>query len=377
MKKATKMFDNLEKYLKINTKNKKTFTSPLQGTLNDFNSYLLVEKGYSKNTWESYQYDLNRLLKYMYFNNLSKFIEIEFSHIYMFLESLYKLGLSAISVKRVLEACRSFFKFLQIENIISTNVFRYIPTPKIEHKLPTVLTQEEVIQIIEQPDIKTSIGLRDRAILEFLYGSGMRVSELCDLRIDDIQLDDKMVRIFGKGSKERIVPITGLSIYFLTKYWKRNQIKETKYAFSTKSKNKMSRHLVWKMVKNYSKQSGVNKNVSPHTFRHSYAVHMMNNRADIRVIQDLLGHARISTTGLYLQLSVEELSKLFKEYHPRYTGKEINKHLCDENTLLTNIDVLKECRKIIRNGGIVSTAWMQRKYKISYKKALEIWEKLN
>ncbi len=295
--------------------------SPLLPALKDYSNYFSCERGYSKNGWEAYERDIKKFLNYMSANNLTSFDQIDQDNFTQFLKTLYHAGLEANSVRRTLAACKSFFRFLVREEIIRINTISSIEAPKIWQKQPDLLTTEEIVRVIEKPDVTIENGLRDRAILELLYGSGLRISELCNLKVIDFRFPEKMVRIAnGKGGKERHIPLTGISIKFLQKYWQRYLpgIEMQNYAFVAQGSQKsLNRITIWSAIKKYVKQCGITKNVYPHSFRHCFATHMLENDAEIRVIQELMGHSNIATTGGYLQTSMKKVKEDFEKYHSR------------------------------------------------------------
>jgi integrase/recombinase XerD len=226
------------------------------------------------------------------------------------------------SVNRFVSSLRTFFKFLNSENILNDNPMEFIDTPKFGRDLPSVLTVEEIDKIFSQADTDTSLGLRDRAVLETMYACGLRVSELITLEINDLYLSEGYIRVFGKGSKERIVPIGNSAIGYIERYLKEVRIKLK----NTKSENnlflnfrggKFSRMGVWDIVSKYCRKARIEKEIHPHTFRHSFATHLLEGGADIRAIQEMLGHSDISTTQIYTHIDKEYLIEVHKLFHPR------------------------------------------------------------
>ena len=213
-------------------------------------------------------------------------------------------------------AIKVFFRFLKREGIISQNITLLLATPKIWQLIPDVLSIEEMEQLLNQPDLSLVKGVRDRAILEVLYASGLRVSELCGLTIRDV--DDEYMRIRGKGGKERLVPIGRKAISAIDRYlhFRDGPLEET--LFVGKGGQPIDRVTVWKMIKSYAVQAGISKSISPHTFRHSFATHLLDNGADLRVIQELLGHSSITSTDRYTHISCSHLQQAFEEFHPRH-----------------------------------------------------------
>ena len=287
-------------------------------SLADFVCYLASEKGLARNSIEAYERDVAVFLNDLRHCGVEDFNCVEQRHIVEFLSMLKAKEYAATSISRALIAIKVFFRFLKREGVIISNVALYMDSPKLWQLIPEVLMSDEVERLLVQPAVETALGARDRAILEVLYGCGLRVSEVCHLGIYDV--DDTFVRVFGKGSKERLVPIGKRAIeaidHYLLHY--RGKVEDEKDAlFVGKSGRPIDRQLVWKMIKKYCKQAGIRKNVSPHTLRHSFATHLLDNGAELRVIQEMLGHASISSTDRYTHVSNKRLREAFHSYHPR------------------------------------------------------------
>lgn len=287
--------------------------------LNDFLIYLASEKGLSSNTIEAYKRDIVAFAKF-----LKKKADLSFTNttevqIVEFLGLLKKRGYATSSAARNLIALKVFFKFLKREGVIQNNAAHYLETPKLWQLIPEILTVAEVERLLLQPDENDPFGARDRAILEILYSSGLRVSELCSLKIHSI--DETFVRIKGKGSKERVVPIGRKALqaldFYLIHYRDQLGSPNQETLFLNKKGNPINRTAVWKMIKEYGRQAGIVKNISPHTLRHSFATHLLEHGADLRVIQEMLGHANISSTDRYTHISYLKLKKSFHSFHPR------------------------------------------------------------
>ena len=299
------------------------YQSPFLPELIDFGNYLLHERGLSENTWNAYQREIKCLLNFMTENQLTSFDQVNYDNFKDFLSTLYAKGLDANSVRRQIAACKTFFRFLAREEIIKANPIKYFETPKTWQKQPDLLTEEEITHLIEKPNIGTKKGLRDRAIFELLYACGLRITELCNLKVIDFRFPEMMVRIArGKGGKERIVSLTKMSVYFLQLYWEKYRpgIDLQSYAFISHRLGleiPLNRGTVWLIIKKYAKLCGITKNVSPHSFRHAFASHMLENGGELRVIQELLGHAGTGTTGVYLQRSLKQVAQKFHKHHPR------------------------------------------------------------
>jgi len=287
--------------------------------LKDFLSYIASEKGLSPNTVEAYGRDVKTFAHFLTEQEVFAFKDVEHKHCIAFLTHLQKQNYATSSMCRTLIAIKVLFRFLKRENLISTNIMIYFETPKLWQLIPEVLTHEEVEKLLEQPDIETEKGARDKAILEILYASGLRVSEVCTLGIYNV--DDQFVRVMGKGRKERLVPVGSEALtaidHYLTRFRSQYDSEHNQKLFLNKKGNSIDRVAIWKMIKEYAKTAGITKNISPHTLRHSFATHLLDNGADLRVIQEMLGHASISSTDRYTHISRARLVSAFQELHPR------------------------------------------------------------
>jgi len=236
---------------------------------------------------------------------------------------LNKLGLSSTTAARYYSSLKSFFNYLLQNDYIKANPIEKLETPKLEKKLPPVLTVNEVEKILSQPKTEDKLGLRDKAILELFYACGLRVSELIDLKISSLFFDDEIIRVFGKGSKERLVPIGSSAINWINKYLTKSRpilekkLKSSNFLFLNNHGGKLTRMGVWKIISKYSKEAKINKEVHPHTFRHSFATHLLEGGADLRAVQEMLGHSDISTTQIYTHIDREFIKQEHKQYHPR------------------------------------------------------------
>ncbi|MCC5832815.1 MAG: tyrosine recombinase XerD [Chlamydiales bacterium] len=275
--------------------------------LDDFIAYLRSEKGLSSNTIEAYERDIRTFL-------MRHPISVE--AIVRHLSDLKMRGYASSSISRALIALKVFLRFLFREGILEQNLSVLLETPKLWQLIPEVMTQDEVNRLLEAPDSKTPAGARDRAILEVLYGSGLRVSEVCSLSLYSI--DERSVRVTGKGGKERVVPIGCAALqavdYYLTRF--RDRFKGDAL-FLTNRGNPIDRITVWKMIKKYAKKANIQKIISPHTLRHSFATHLLDNGADLRIIQEMLGHSHIASTDRYTHVSQSRLQSAFSKFHPR------------------------------------------------------------
>lgn len=277
------------------------------------NEYLNAEYNTSKNTRDSYATDLYLLAKHYPQKNINNLNKEDIQ------EYLRKSDKASKTKARYLTTIHNFYKYLTSNNIIKSNPCDGIKMPKLEKKLPEYLTIEEVDNLL---DIRasTAYDLRNKAMLEVLYATGMRISELCNLTMSNLFLEDSLVKVFGKGSKERLVPINDVAINALEEYLKfgRGELlgtKSSEYVFISSRHTKITRQAFFKYIKNLCQEKGIKKNISPHILRHSFATHLLNNGADLRVVQELLGHSDISTTQIYTHLSNEKLEQEY-EHHP-------------------------------------------------------------
>lgn len=288
--------------------------------LDQFINYLRIERGLAKNTVESYSRDLLRFSKFLEDQGISP-LGVSRDQIAQYITLLGK-DLAARSVARNLSAIKSFFRFLVSEGRIEDNPARLIETPRTSLRLPEVLTQEEIERLLSQPNGNVSRGKRDRGMLECLYATGLRVSELVNLKISDVNLEAGYVRTLGKGSKERLVPIGDTALEAIKDYLSDGRPDFTKgrvspYVFLSSRCHPLSRQGFWKIIKKYGLKAGIKKRISPHSIRHSFATHLIGAGADLRSVQVMLGHEDISTTQIYTHVSREHLKKAHEKYHPR------------------------------------------------------------
>ncbi|HLI29474.1 MAG TPA: site-specific tyrosine recombinase XerD [Terriglobia bacterium] len=286
-----------------------------------FLNYIQVEKGLSPNTLASYGRDLAKFLAYTQAEKLSV-EEINRDHIRQFLERLYSQDLSARSVARHLVSLRNFFKFLVKEGVIRRDITAEVDSPQLGRSLPRFLAISEVDSLLEQPDPSTPIGARDKAMLELLYATGMRVSELMDLRVDDVDCNLGILRCRGKGGKERVIPAGKQALRAVESYVKESRAKLVQsrvapYLFVNHRGGKLSRVGFWKILGQYGRAAGISSSLTPHAVRHSFATHLLEKGADLRSIQLMLGHSDISTTQIYTHVLKERLKHVYCAHHPR------------------------------------------------------------
>lgn len=284
--------------------------------------HLKVERGLAENTLESYRRDLTKFVGYLRRQGVNALGKVERREIMSFMEDLHSNGKAAATISRNLAAIRSFYNFLNLENLVDKNPSTELDSPKIPKRLPNIMTVSQVARLLEQPDGKDPSGLRDKAMLELLYATGIRVSELVDLNTLDVNLDMGFLRCLGKGSKERIVPMGKKAIecvytYLLNGRGKLIRDSREEAVFVNIHGRRLTRQGFWKILKKYVHQAGFVGDITPHTLRHSFATHLLENGADLRAVQEMLGHADISTTQIYTQVTAIRLRDVYQQYHPR------------------------------------------------------------
>lgn len=297
--------------------------------------YLCLERSYSKNTLDAYRRDLQKLLVF-YADNHIDYRTVTLEQLDQFAGQLREEGIQARSVARILSGVRSFYRFLTLEKEVEQDPTELLESPQTGKHLPEVLSVEEIDSIISVIDVSKPEGVRDRAIIEVLYGCGLRISELCNLRISQLYLEDKYIRVKGKGSKERLVPIEGVAIdrvreWLVTRMGYKVKPSEEDYVFVSLTRgSRLSRISLFVYIKDYAERAGIKKNISPHTFRHSFATHLLEGGANLRAIQMMLGHEDISTTEIYMHIDKSKLRTEILEHHPRNILYEERKNDIDE-----------------------------------------------
>lgn len=289
-----------------------------------FKTYLRLERSLSANTIEAYLHDVGKLVQYLAAHELKKNpIEIDSDDLKKFIVWVNLLGMLAPTQARVISGLKAFYKYLLLEDLISIDPSALLESPRLSRKLPDTLNIIEINNLIAAIDLSKTEGIRNKAMLEVLYGCGLRVSELCSLRISNLFLDVDFIKITGKGNKERLVPIGSEAIKFLKIYISENRIHikikpgKEDFVFLNNRGNPLSRVMVFLIVKNLAIETGLKKSVSPHTFRHSFATHLVEGGADLRAVQEMLGHESITTTEIYTHLDREYLRETIIQYHPR------------------------------------------------------------
>jgi integrase/recombinase XerD len=294
----------------------------ISATISSFLTYVKVEKGLSSNTVSAYRRDLVKFDVFAQKRKLS-LEAVSRDDLVDFLASLYRLKLESRTVARHLVTLRNFFRFAQIQELITTDPSINLESPKIRRSLPGYLRLEEVERLLEQPDSTTALGLRDRAMLEVLYSTGLRVSELIGLRVSDLDSKVGCVRCIGKGDKERIVPVGRKALVMVDKYLRDarpkllGKLRGSPTLFVNRRGVSLSRVGVWKILSGYGKRAGLRVSLTPHMLRHSFATHLLERGADLRSVQLMLGHADISTTQIYTHVVEERLKQIYKAHHPR------------------------------------------------------------
>ncbi|MDD2866238.1 MAG: site-specific tyrosine recombinase XerD [Candidatus Omnitrophota bacterium] len=286
-----------------------------------FLDYLSVERGLSKNTILAYRSDLKDYTGFLEAVAKKSVSASSREDIRDFMLHQKDKGLSVNSISRALAALRMFYRFLAREKLIKSDVSSYIDSPKLWKKIPDVLNLDEVERLIEAPDLNSPQGIRDRAILEVMYATGMRVSEVAGLRVADLNADVGFVRCLGKGKKERIVPLGTKAVAAVARYLEKVRPRLAKSGvqelFLNRSGRKISRVSLWKLIKGYARKARIKKPIRPHILRHSFATHLLERGADLRSVQEMLGHANISTTQIYTHINKDRLRSIHKMYHPR------------------------------------------------------------
>ncbi|MCM8780636.1 MAG: site-specific tyrosine recombinase XerD [Candidatus Omnitrophica bacterium] len=294
----------------------------MQELVEFFLNYLSVERGLAQNTVTSYQRDLNFYIDFLKSQSIGEIASTTKKDITNFMLFQKDRGLSTNSIARRLAAIKGFYKFLVKERILRFDPSSLVDAPKLWKKIPSTLSINEVDALLNQPNLRQPQGIRDKAILEVLYATGMRVSESVNLKLDNVNLEVGFVRCIGKGNKERIVPLGRKAIYYIKRYIEvgRKKLlrnKESDFLFLNRFGNRLSRQSLWKIIKKYAQEAGIKKPIKPHILRHSFATHLLERGADLRAVQEMLGHANISTTQIYTHINKDRLKTIHKMFHPR------------------------------------------------------------
>lgn len=295
----------------------------MTGRMQLFFEYLTVELGLSANTRQAYERDLRLFSKTLGFKNSDALVNVSREQITGYMTQLKEKGLAAATIARKLAAIKAFYRFMTAEGYMDANPAEVVEAGTKGIKLPRVLSEDEVVRLLNQPDITTAEGFRDRTMLEVLYATGMRVSELINLTLERVDLNMKYIIAFGKGSKERIVPLGSVAAEFLQQYLEKVRPKlthagrNTNIVFLAFGGHELTRQRFWQIIRGYGRKANINKVLTPHILRHSFATHLLDNGADLRSVQELLGHSDISTTQIYTHLTNKRLRDIYAKAHPR------------------------------------------------------------
>ena len=296
----------------------------ISNQLDLFFEFMKFEKGLSDNSLSSYHNDLNRYAGFVETHGLDGLNEVSRSEVRSYFKSLFDLGLRQSSIARNFSAVKNLHKFLVFRKISEIDPTINLDRPKPSKKLPVVLNKEEIERLIKVPDISSRLGMRDRAIIETLYATGIRVTELINLKKRDLIKSENVVRVFGKGSKERIVPIGDVALEWIDRYDSTARAELTRhksdggdFLFLNFRGGRISRISVWRMLQKYAREAKIKKQIHPHTLRHTFATHLLEGGADIRAVQEMLGHSDIGTTQIYLHLDRNYLKEVIDRFHPR------------------------------------------------------------
>lgn len=295
----------------------------MTGRMQLFLEYLTVELGLSANTRQAYERDLRLFCKTLGFKNSDALVNVSREQITGYMTQLKEKGLAAATIARKLAAIKAFYRFMTAEGYMDANPAEVVEAGTKGIKLPRVLSEDEVVRLLNQPDITMAEGFRDRTMLEVLYATGMRVSELINLTLERVDLNMKYIIAFGKGSKERIVPLGSVAAEFLQQYLEKvrpkltHEDRNTNIVFLAFGGHELTRQRFWQIIRAYGRKANINKALTPHILRHSFATHLLDNGADLRSVQELLGHSDISTTQIYTHLTNKRLRDIYAKAHPR------------------------------------------------------------
>lgn len=296
-------------------------STPLSAQVKEFLNYLSVEKGLAKNSLLAYESDLKKYVAFIVDKKIKDFSQVTRQHITQFLFHEKQRKQEASSIARALVAVKLLHRFLVKEGNLREDITSVLESPKLWKHLPSFLSIKEMETMLAAPNTRNTLGLRDRAILELLYATGIRVSELVGLKLQDLNLESGFLKCFGKGGKERIVPLGRTAKEFVERYLEKRRFQnghtEALFFGSKRASGCLSRQAVWQLIRRYARQARIKKKITPHTFRHSFATHLLERGADLRVVQELLGHADISTTQIYTHVSRDHLKSVHHKYHPR------------------------------------------------------------
>lgn len=295
----------------------------MEQLVKEYLGILRLEKNLSRNTILSYKNDITNLLRFAEENNIMDENNIDYKLLNKFYAALFEMGISGSTAARYLSSHRGFFGYLLQNNYIQKDPTEKILSPKRAKKLPAVLSFNEIEKMLQAPDTETILGLRDKAIMELMYSCGLRASETLNLTLNDLHFNEELIRVLGKGSKQRLVPVGSSAVYWVNQYLvsaRPNLERKTKsknILFLNKRGSKLSRMGLWKIIDRYAAEAKIFHEVHPHTFRHSFATHLLEGGADLRSVQEMLGHADISTTQIYTHIDRDYIKQVYREFHPR------------------------------------------------------------
>lgn len=294
----------------------------MEELLETFLNYLSVERGLARNTIISYRDDLHVYMDFLKKRNINTFFNANRDDITEFMFYQKDKGLNASSIARRIAAIKAFYRFLTRERMLKNDPTSLVDSPKLWKKIPQTLSLNEIDAFLSQPDTRKNQGIRDKAILEILYATGMRVSEAANLKLDNLNLDIGFLRCVGKGNKERVIPIGKKAIKSLKRYLEGSRLsllknRESEFLFLSRFGRRISRQSLWKLIKKYARSAKIKKPIKPHILRHSFATHLLERGADLRSVQEMLGHANISTTQIYTHINKDRLKATHKMFHPR------------------------------------------------------------
>lgn len=299
-----------------------TAAEPFERQIDAFLAYALTEEGLAPHSIEAYKRDLDDFARFLTGRGTSDPTQVTRSAVTLYLVALRRRGRAPATVKRRAAAVRSFFKYLLRENVLSEDPTLDLAAPKLPTRLPKVLTIEEIERLLAAPDLSTAQGLRDLAMLELLYGSGLRVSEVIGLNVGDVDLSTELVRCLGKGSKERLVPVGSYAVRAVRAYQQTARPvlagrQMTSALFLNRRGSRLTRQGCWKLLRGHARRAGIRRPLTPHVLRHSFATHLLERGADLRAVQEMLGHATISTTQVYTHVARDRLRAVYAQAHPR------------------------------------------------------------
>jgi len=295
----------------------------METRVDDYINFLIAERNLAKNTIEAYATDLTHYIDFLTTRNVQNIGQIKMEDVLAYLTALQKENYSTLTIARHLSAIRMFHRFLLSENITTTSPVENIDSPKLAKRIPIILDQSEVERLLAQPDITNPRGLRDRALFEFAYATGVRVSELLSVEVEDVLFTDQLVRVVGKGSRMRLIPIGEQALFYLDRYLNtsrpllKKETSDIPTVFLSHLGRPLTRMGFWKILRKYAVQANIAKHISPHSIRHSFATHLLEGGADLRAVQEMLGHVNIATTQIYTHLDREYLKEIHRTFHPR------------------------------------------------------------